>query len=695
LEVGVNDLRFSVEDATSLLIEMKTPELSMVDVAALNERTEGWAVGLKMAALSMSGQQDIPGFIAEFTGSQRYVMDYLMEEVVQKQTDEIRDFLLKTSVLERLNGPLCDAVIGRQGSRGILLNLERDRLFIVPLDESRQWYRYEHLFTELLRNQLEIICEVAEIKELHQRACQWYEDNNLPDEAIHHALATRDWDKNLPLIKEEVENKIKNGYFVTPLNWLRKIPEEVIHRDLHLCFRYGLLFWVKGQYDVAASVADYMEQVVESDDVIVQGYIAALRCNIALRQGDLDRSLELGEKALSLFQSNEPFHRSGTASIMGNIYLIKGLFNKARPLLTEGYEAARQSGNNEIAAFAISNLAVLSSIEGKLRLAAEQYQQTIEFYEPSPSAYQPHFHLSQILYELNDLEAAVTHIHRAIELGLETLSTTLLYRVNMHDTLAYIRLAQGDEAGFLEALEEADSQVRKFEESPEVQADHAACRVKCALRQDDLVTAEKWRIKLAEYADALSYEYRHIPSRLLIAQGKKSVAMAELQVLYDVAFQSGMHGLMIQYRVYQALAAETDASTLEYLSEALTMAESESYIRTFVDEGKLLAPLLEKAISQGIKPEYAGKLLKIIEDEQKKKGSQSRKGPGKILYENLSNREMEVLRLLAAGFSNSQIAERLIISVGTVKTHVHNIMSKLDAKSRTQVIARAKELDLL
>jgi len=694
LELGADDLRFTPEDTASLLKELKVTELSTEDVAALNERTEGWVVGLKMAALSMSGQRDIPAFIAAFTGSQRYVMDYLMEEVLQKQTEEIRDFLLKTSVLERLSGSLCDAVTGYKDSQDILLNLERGHLFIIPLDESRRWYRYEHLFADLLRHQLENTYRVEDINQLHQRASRWYEDNNLIDEAINHALATRDWDKNLPLIKKEVENKIKNGYFLTSLNWLRKIPEEVIHRDLHLCFRYGLMLWRTGQYDAAASLADYMEQVVESDDYIVQGYIAALRCNIALRRGDIERSLELGEKTLSLFQSNEPFHRSGMAGIMGAIYLYKGLFKEARPLLTEGYESARQSGNNHIAAFAISNLAVLSSIQGKIRLAAEQHQQTIELYEPSPSAYRPHFHLSQILYELNDLEAAVSHIHRAIELGL--LIGTSQYRVNAHDILTYIRLAQGDEAGFMEALEQADSEARNIGERPEIPADHAANRIRLALFQDDLATAEIWGIKLAEYADALSYEYRHIPSRLLIAQGNKAEAAEQLQIIYDKAVESEAQWIMIRCRICQALAAESEELALEFLSDALTMAESEGYIRTFVDEGRLLKPLLEKALSQGVTPEYTRKLITIIEAEERGKLKRKKEAGTPAAYDSiLSERELEVLRLMAAGLSNQQIADRLIISLSTTKNHVHNILEKLNVRGRTQAVTEARHLELI
>jgi LuxR family maltose regulon positive regulatory protein len=228
LEIGADDLRFSLDEAAALLKQLQDLELSNEDISTLNERTEGWVTGLKMVVLSMSGQKDISGFITAFTGSQRYVMDYLMEEVLQKQTVDIRDFLLKTSLLERLSGPLCDAVTERKGSQDILLNLERGHLFVVPLDVSRQWYRYEHLFADLLHHQLEVVSGARQVTELHQRASQWYEDNNFPDEAIQHALAAQDWDRASVLITEQGNKKRQSGEFVTLLNWLQQLPEEVI-----------------------------------------------------------------------------------------------------------------------------------------------------------------------------------------------------------------------------------------------------------------------------------------------------------------------------------------------------------------------------------------------------------------------------------------------------------------------------------
>jgi len=691
LEIGADDLRFTLEDTTGLLREMKIAEISVGDVVTLNERTEGWVAGLVMAALSMRGQKDIPAFITAFTGSQRYVMDYLVEEVLNKQSEEIRDFLLKTSILERLSGALCDAVTGNKGSQDILLNLEHSHLFIVPLDESRQWYRYEHLFADLLRHQCESVYGTEQVTSLHRLAWQWYQDNNLPDEAIHHALKTQDWDRAVVLITEYGEKKRQIGEFVTLLKWTQQIPEKVLISQPVLCLNHAGAMSMAGSLDTAESILKKLEKTVQSDDSLV-GRIAASRAFLAWRRFDFPLAEELAKKALSLLPSSEIVQRDFMSLTLGLLYYIHGNYIEDEPIFTRAYEIAVRLKNYFGASSAFGGLMSIVRRKGKLRQVVEMDYQALDRFGPSPASMVPHFFLGTIYYEWNDLDGAAGHIQQAIELG--KLIGTMQSRVLIHRFLACVRLAQGDHDGFVKALERADLEANAIAGQTTVHADLAAYHILFAIRQDDLATAEEWGIKLARYSDALSHEYRHFPLRLLIAQGNKSEALEELQVLYDEAVKSDMHGLMIEYRIYQALAAETEESALKFLSEALTMAEPEGYIRTFVDEGKLLAPLLEKAISRGIKPEYTGRLLRIIEEEQLRKQGRLKK-PAGISPEPLSDRELEVLPLLAAGLSNRQIAERLVISVGTAKTHVHNILQKLEVSGRTKAIARARELKLL
>jgi LuxR family maltose regulon positive regulatory protein len=378
--------------------------------------------------------------------------------------------------------------------------------------------------------------------------------------------------------------------------------------------------------------------------------------------------------------------------MLAHIYYMRGNYPEAEPIFRRAYKLAIQSENYMGATSALGGMVSIASQKGKLRWVAEMAQQALDRFGQTPASIVPHFCLSTKHYEWNDLDVADGHIQQAIEVG--KLIGTPQARVQIHRFLARVRLAQGDHNGFVKALERADVLANEIPSQTTTHADLAAYHILYAIAQSDLATAEEWSNKLAKYADALSHEYQHFPLRLLIAQGKKPEAVEKLQILYDEAVKSGMQGLMIEYRVYQALAAENEASAFAYLSEALTAAEPEGYIRTFVDEGKLLAPLLEKAISRKIAPEYAGRLLRIIEEEQIRKQGRRRKPTG-IIPEPLSERELEVLPLLAAGLSNRQIAERLVISVGTAKTHVHNIMQKLEVTGRTKAVARARELKLL
>jgi LuxR family maltose regulon positive regulatory protein len=700
LEIRTDDLRFTLDDTTSLLQELKTPEISAVDVAALNERTEGWVVGLKMAALSMRGQKDIPGFIVAFTGSQRYVMDYLMEEVLQKQTQEVRDFLMKTSVLKRLSGPLCNAVTERNDGQAILLNLERANLFIAPLDESRQWYRYEHLFADILRHQLRAISDEQEIRDLHRLASQWYEDNHFRDEAIEHALAAQDWEKAAGLIRD---TKIKErGEFVTLINWVQQLPKEVLHGDMTLCKMYCAALVTAKQLDAADSVVNHMEQAAKSDDTLLQGHIAAYRCGIESFRGNYSRAWELGEKALSLLPQDYGEPRWVAIHFLGCIQWYRGFLKEAEALLTEAYQGIMSADkDNQEASSPLSLLGLVNIELGKLNKAAAFCRQASGMAKMMPHvARAPNF-LAFLLYEWNDLEAAAFYNRQALELA--RLSRNMEAITWSYYELAHISMVQGDEGKALELLEKADESV------PDAIAYWAHAwqvnsHIRFALLQNSLVDAAKWGTAVSEYPLYMQTTYIHIPSRLLayipirllIALGNKTEAVKKLQIMYDSAVQSGAEYLIIRYRVYQALAAANQESALEFLSEALTMAEPEGYIRTFVDEGRLLAPLLQKALSQGIMPEYTRKLITIIEAEERQKRKMKRgEGAPSRYHALLSERELEVLRLMAEGLSNQQIADRLIISLSTAKNHVHNILEKLNVQGRTQAVTQARELELI
>ena len=691
LEIRTDDLRFTRDEAAALFGAVKAPRLSAEDVGRLDDRTEGWVVGLKMAGLALQQRSDVGGFIATFAGSQRYIMDYLMEQVLERQSNEVRDFLVETSVLERLTAPLCDAVTGRTDGRDMLLKLEHGNLFIAPLDESRQWYRYEHLFLDLLRHELEVRLGAGHIAELHRRASRWYE-KDYPDDAIHHALEAGDWVETTRLVRERWTRKIQNGEFATVLGWLQKVPEEVRNGDVDLCGMYGILLVTAGQLDAAEKVADGLDQRA-SDNKVLRGQVSSLRTRIALGRGEVKRAIELGTEALALLPQETPA-RSFLCYILGYVHWQRGQFKEAEPLLTEACESGRRSGNRVAAAGSLALLAGAEcSTTGRLRRPFELYRQVVELAGATSAGASAHQGLGWTLYEWNDLEAAGREIERAIELVRLMGGAEFLAR--QHALLAHCRLAQGKESEASKEMEQAQV-IAQNSGSPHDRAEHAAYHIRMALRRNDLASATEWGRRLAEDAGALPFYHVHVPLRLLIAQGEKAAAAQRLQVLYEESFRRGLRQEMIYVRVCQVLAADTTESALGFLADALTVTEPEGYVRTFVDEGRLLAPLLRQAVLRGISRDYAGKLLTIIEAEERQRLAAGREQDYSLSARGLlSQRELEVLRLLAEGLSNKEVASRLIISRDTAKNHVHAILEKLDVRNRTQAVAKARDLKLL
>jgi LuxR family maltose regulon positive regulatory protein len=692
LEIRVDDLRFTVDETVGLFRELNIPALSAENINTLNAKSEGWIVGLKMAMLSMRGEKDIPGFISSFTGSQRYIIDYLIEEVLKKQPDEVQDFLLRTSVLERLSGPLCDTVTGRNDSLEKLANLERDNLFIVPLDESRQWYRYEHLFTDLLRHRLETKNGAEEVAELHRRASWWYEDNQFPEEAIRHALAAQDWEKAMKLIAYPFMGMPRWGT-VTTLNWLRSVPEEILRADTELYLNYSWALMLVGQHDAARTCLKYLDQIAEENKHL-QGKIAAERAYVARVSGDIAHVEEHARKALMLLPADDIEARSKISLVLGISLMNRSLYIEAEPPLTEAYKAFGRMGNRFNTIVPLSFLGSITMVKGKLHQAVKMYQQAIGIDKQNPATAYTHVCLSIIYYEWNDIEKSAFHLEQALEMNRlwgqpETLEGVYLY-------LARTRLAQGDIEGAAEALEKADRLLEEIDFYPIMRARVAAYHVMFALAQEDTESISEWVNKLAEHAAYVPPDVPSCATRLLLSRLEKDVRAKMLQGLYERFAQAGLNYAVIGMRLQQALDTPALDPALNFLAEALTLAKPEGCIRAFVDEGMPLGPLLKQAFSRGIEPEYAHRLVAIIEAEERQRQTRKREAIASSRKPRLlSERELEVLLLLADGLSNRKIADRLFISLSTAKTHIHNIMEKLEASSRTQAIARARELNLI
>ncbi len=711
VEIRQDDLRFTVEETTDFLRRVMRLELSSADVAALQRRTEGWIAGLQLAALSLQGRDDVHQIVQSFTGSHRYILDYLTDEVLQQRPKGTKDFLLQASILDRLSGPLCDAVTGQTDGQATLERLEQANLFIVPLDDERRWYRYHRLFADLLRHRLHRAHRDL-VPELHHRASQWYEAAGFPADAVNHALAGSDWGRAATLILDVGETMLKRGEVTTLLGWLRALPDEEVRAHPGLCLSNSWALILTGQLEAAESYLGQAEAAAcgepcrtTQDEIALLGGIVAAQAYIARARGDDRRTIELSQRALSLLPQADSDMRSVVAVNLGIAHWSSGHLTEAEQALTEADHAAQQSGNHYARLTALSFLGVIQAARGRLHQAAELFRQAIRLGKRSPPIALAHNEFGALLYEWNDLEAAADHLQRGIELSQR--SGNLEVQSGGYYKLACLKQTQGDASAALDALQKAHQLARQKDVPPLIRARNAACHVQIALAQDDLATAIRWAEQVTQHANASPF-YPLLglkPARLLLAQNQKAAAAEQLAAQYETAVRAGWQFGVVEVCVLQALAAPTPTAALAFLADALALAQPEGYVRTFIDKGEPMAALLREAASQGIAPEYVSKLLAAIDaEEQRSKGAgEMESTPAPLhprtsappLIEPLSDRELDVLRLLADGQTNQEIAQALCVSINTVKTHLKNVYGKLGVNSRREATAQAKKIGLL
>ena len=687
VEIRQEDLRFSLGECADFLNQVMALNLSPPDIAALERRTEGWIAGLQLAAVSMQGRDDLPGFIRAFTGSSHFVLDYLIEEVFERQPAEVQDFLLKTSILDRLSAALCDAVTEQKDSHKLLRTLDRSNLFVVPLDQSHTWYRYHHLFAELLRLRLRSSQGHSE-GDLHRLASQWLASEGFLPEAIHHALSASEWQRAAELIGESSVMMLRRGELMTLLNWLKALPEEAVSDRPQLCRDYGWALTLTGQLVAADAYLQRAEGAALGDDALLGTILVARAYNLRAR-GDNRQAIECARRAQSILSQTDTLSRGLVALTLGLAYWTDGDFQESERAFLDVDQAAQQSGNHYARMTALTYLGMIQAVYGRLHRAAELCRQVIQLGGQSPPVAPAHIELGALLYEWNDLESAAEHVQIGIEHCQRTGNPGILS--DGYRTLAVVQQGRGDLVAALSTLRKADQLAESHQVAPLAGMRNAACHVQIALAQGDLVTASRWAEEVTEEADASLFYPRLglTPVRVLLAQDRKDNAAVGLERLCETARREGWGSGVIEVRALQALAAPTPTDALAFLEDALKQAQPEGLIRTFVGKGQPMKLLLERLKSEG------GELKDYVLTILAAFGEPGGASVPQPLVEPMSERELEILRLLADGLSNREIAERLVITVGTAKSHVHHILGKLGSDSRMQAAAKARELGLL
>jgi LuxR family maltose regulon positive regulatory protein len=728
IELRADDLRFNFTEATEFLNRVMGLHLSTEDIVALETRTEGWIAGLQLAALSMHDRQDAASFIKSFTGSHRFVLDYLVEEVLLRQTEQIRHFLLQTSILDRLCGPLCNAITDQGDGKAMLEALERDNLFVIPLDDQRRWYRYHHLFLEVLRAFLDEAYG-EQVPTLHRKASVWFEQNDLPGEAIHHALAAKDFERAADLIEGVWLGMDLSYQSAAWLVWAKALPEEVILARPVLCVGFAWALLAIGEIEASESRLRDAERWLDLPEnpsehsytgmIVVDkaefhalpASIAAARAYRALALEDIPATKMYAIQTLELVSDGENIHRTQATALLGMAEYAEGNLPAAQQQFIK-FQALMWQANDVANAISITYiLANILQVQGHLRDAVSAYQQSLQLAAKRGTpvflgASDLYRGLSELLCEQGDLEGAMQHLRTAQQLGERDALTGWMHRLCVAQ--ARINEAQGNPAGALALLDAAE---RQYVRNPMPDRSIGALKTRTWLRQGRLTEALEWaREQNLSHDDELSFlrEFEHLTlARLLIARfmaersaGDLHAALGLLVRLLQAAEEGGRMGSVIEIKILQSLAHQAQGDqpcALAVLERALTLAEPEGYVRVFVDEGEAMRMLLEKLSHIQDHPliSYVNRLLGAF--RQTKAAVQE---PAIINLkpegvEPLSERELEVLRLLRSELSGPEIARLLVVSLNTLRTHTKNIFAKLGVNNRRAAVRRAEELGLL
>jgi LuxR family transcriptional regulator, maltose regulon positive regulatory protein len=718
-EVRAAELRFTPSEAAELL-QHAASALPDASVAALAARTEGWAAGLQLAALSLRGQHDAAAFVAAFTGSHRYVLDYLAEEVLEGQDEQLRTFLLETSVLERLSGPLCDAVTGRAGSQALLQEAERAGLFLIPLDEVRGWWRYHHLFADLLRARLQEE-QPGRLAQLHRNAAAWYSGHGLVDDAIGHGAAAGELTWAARLIEQHFDAVYYlRGEAATIQRWLSALPDDLVRSRPRLLLAKAQMAAASGHVAEAERSAEAAERASADADeesfeptvgraasmlVNVPGQVALERSYLAQLRGEAEATAAFAARVLTCSGEEEWLLSSTARGFLAVAEWLRGRLADAEHAFMAGIAGWQGAGQATVAAWGSYQLGRVQRAQGRLDAAVLTCQQAVQATAgpgstPLPASGPAYVGLGEVAYQRNELDLALRQVSEGIVLSRQFVYTPPLAAGLV--TLAWICQATGDRAGALEAMEEAG---QASPVPPGLLNPVPAQRARLLLTQGDLPAAARFAQENGLGPDDepdYARESGHLVlARILLAQNRPGPALALLGRLYAAAKAQDRADGLIEAGALLALARAAtgdEAGAVTALAEALMLACPQGYVRVFADEGSPMAVLLGKLIAAqrtrhvaaGIPLGYLARLRRALDT------GQTAHDPALAgLIDPLTSREHEVLTMLAAGRSNQAIARELVVTLDTVKKHVGHVLGKLGAANRTEAVARARELSLI
>ncbi len=720
-ELRGEDLRFTAEEAVIFLNQVQLLDLASDQILALEARTEGWIAGLQLAAISMQKGVDKRGFIQSFTGSHRFVLDYLVDEVLRHQSEDEQSFLLDTSILEGFTGELCNAITCREDGQAMLEKLEQANLFLIPLDDERRWYRYHHLFADLLRRRLREL-QPERIKILHQRACEWFESEGLLPEAIHHALAVGDFERAARLIEKASEHQRQMGEITTLAGWMSAIPASIRRNFPALCLSYARALADSSQNIPITELIKDAEAGLAADQwkndprySSLNGQIAALRAYLAMIQNRFEDSIQLSRQARELLGPEEARWLIFVSLNLAGAYRFSDDWASTGQAYLDASELSQRVGDRMSALQALGLRGEVLEAQGHLREADRQFRQVLELakeYEipNTPVTGYALTGLGRIWCEWNDLESAERFVLDGIENGKKAAFQDVLLRGYL--ALARIRQARGDFAGALAVLDLTEPVARRIGMG-EIENWINAYRCQAWLARGEIQAAIDWASAISGTLYYSKYPSMAIElAKVQLVLGRPDEAYGVLEHALVSTRAIGRMGnaiqILVNIAIVQRIKGETDKA-FSTLWEALNLAAPEGYIRSFIEEGETMRSMLADSVSKGERQSqtalpgkptlnmvYARTLLDIFTRASVHQPAASHVLPAwKVLPEPLSDREVEVLRLMAAGLSNRDIADKDIVSINTVKTQVKSIYGKLGTHTRTDAISAARKLGLV